>query len=351
LYFFSSNPVEILNVKVEKNDVSGNASNIQELANVAKPQLVDDKYTITSNSLKKPVTLKVVTANANNADSRNYIYFEHQLDNNMSSESDYSEYIVTFNVPHTGDNRYIETVRITQYPMIYIKADPNSKPNETGGVYVNSENSKNASYGGVHGLTGNNKNPNRYIISVSALDTGSSYIIGDPRKSTVDNLNTTFASARTMQYTGDTGNRALKYYHPTVETSASENMISPQFMIASSYGVTNPISKENARNRCATYQEDGYPAGRWRLPTQAEIQYIVQLSAWGIIPTLFGTENSNTATKYWSANGAVNVTPATGTVKPSSDTSNGPVRCVYDTWYWTDKCSKKTFTWGDKATF
>jgi hypothetical protein len=24
------------------------------------------------------------------------------------------------------------------------------------------------------------------------------------------------------------------------------------------------------------------------------------------------------------------------------------VRCVYDEWYWADKCDKNTFTWGDK---
>ena len=39
--------------------------------------------------------------------------------------------------------------------------------------------------------------------------------------------------------------------------------------------------------RCAGYQEAGYPAGRWRVPTMAEINYIVQLSGWGVIPSLF----------------------------------------------------------------
>ena len=121
-------------------------------------------------------------------------------------------------------------------------------------------------------------------------------------------------------------------------------MLSPQFMIASSYGVTNPVSKNDARRRCASYQEDGYPAGRWRLPTQAEIEYIVSLSAWDIIPTLFGSEDG-TETTYWSANGAVKVK---GNSVSSGTMTEGPVRCVYDTWYWTDKCTKTQFTWGDK---
>lgn len=374
IYFFSSDPVELSDITVKWEYTAKETSKTITFAtmdNVGDPitdENGDKQYVIANDSNVDGVKNRIVqqrnandntdyrvfvtihNADVNDSKDRSYIYIEHRLDNTMDADADYTSYFIDFTVSHIGAMQYNETIKITQHPMIVIKADPNSVPNETGGVYVNNKNSD-ASYGGVHGLTGNNKNPNRYIISVSALDTGSSYIIGDPRESTVDNLNTTFANAPTMQYTGDTRNRVLTYYHPTVETSASEKMISPQFMIASSYGVTNQISKDNARKRCATYQEDGYPAGRWRLPTQAEIQYIVQLSAWGIIPTLFGTEGSNTPTKYWSANGAVNVTPATGTVESSSSTSNGPVRCVYDTWYWTDKCNKTTFTWGDKATF
>lgn len=363
IFFFSSDSVDLTEITVKWENTKENTVDTVTFANMSNAtRTVDDEtgdiiYVIQNNSAvggvdnrvtgDYKVTLRIHNADSNNADDKSYIYISHPIDNSMDSEADYTPYYIDFKVQHTNDSNYNETVKITQYPMIVIKADPNSVPNETGGVYVNNRNWY-ASYGGVHGLEGNNKNPNRYIISVSALDTGSSYIIGDPRKSTVDNLNTSFATATTMKYTGDTDDRALTYYYPTVETSASENMISPQFMIASSYGVTNSISKDDARRRCATYQEDGYPAGRWRLPTQAEIQYIVQLSAWGIIPTLFGTEGSEDATKYWSANGAVNVTPATGDVESSSDTSNGPVRCVYDTWYWTDKCSKTTFTWGDK---
>ena len=127
-------------------------------------------------------------------------------------------------------------------------------------------------------------------------------------------------------------------------------MISPQFMIASSYGVTNNIDKDNARRRCASYQEDGYPAGRWRLPTQAEIEYIVSLSAWKVIPTLFGNSSGGT-TNYWSANGGVTVNTTNGTVSAATEMSSGPVRCVYDIWYWTDTCDKNTFTWGDKNQF
>lgn len=364
LYFFSSNPVEILNVKVEKNNVSGNVSNIQELANVAEPQLVDDKYTITSNSLKKPVTLKVVTANANNADSRNYIYFEHQLDNNMSSESDYSEYIVTFDVQHTGDSRYIETVRITQYPMISIKADlnydygtdGNIENDKNGYVFVNKNNTSSSSNSSWYAVyqneladDGANANPNRYIISVSSIteELGDTYIIGDPRSNTTKNF------GNNSGITTDSNGKALQYYYPTVRDTYTNTMISPEFMTASSYGrCPNSItSLDDAEKRCATYQEDGYPAGRWRLPTIAEIKYIVQLSGWGIIPSLFSTSNNQTTISYWSAHGTIKVMDSDGSVVPGNDNSGTRVvRCVYDTWYWgTEHDAGSTkFVYGDK---
>lgn len=176
--------------------------------------------------------------------------------------------------------------------------------------------------------------------------------------------NYTYTCYRAQYYalTYGTG-RTLQYYHPTDENNArTENMVSPEFMVASSYGVTSSITKENARKRCASYQEDGYPAGRWRIPTTAEVRYVVELSAWGIIPVLFGSlpgteANATSSSDYWSANGIVNVTytrnsdgTVTGTVTSGSGESSY-VRCVYDKWYWTDKCDINTYTWGDKETF
>ena len=118
-------------------------------------------------------------------------------------------------------------------------------------------------------------------------------------------------------------------------------MISPQFMVASSYGVcSTEANLDNSEKRCATYQEDGYPAGRWRVPTQAEVEYIIQLSNWNIIPVLF-----NNNTDYWSANGTVTFNGTSF----NYGSSNTWVRCVYDTWYWgTDQLSDKTkFVYGD----
>lgn len=120
-------------------------------------------------------------------------------------------------------------------------------------------------------------------------------------------------------------------------------MIAPVFRIASSYGVTNAINFDDATRRCATYQEDGYPAGRWRIPTQAEIWYMVKLASDGKIPQLL-----TTTSYYWGGDGRA-YKPSVDYSAPTTSTSRSYVRCVYDEWYWQDKCAKTTFTWGDKA--
>ena len=120
-------------------------------------------------------------------------------------------------------------------------------------------------------------------------------------------------------------------------------MISPKFRIASSYGVTSSITFTNARYRCASYQEDGYPAGRWRVPTRSEIEYVVRLSAEQKIPTLF-----NNGGNYWAADNTICVpNSANGGSVGTGNGNSAFVRCVYDEWYWTDTCNKTTFTWGD----
>ena len=362
IYFFSSDPIDLNTAKIEWEYIGGTTSKTLTLAqksatvNNWSKEINSTTGDITyifsntdevdgiTNRIQGDYTVKVIIHNSDPSDAndRSYIFIEHYLDNNMTQYSDYTEYTFTLNVAQEN-TKYNQTIEITQYPMISIVAEPNSEPNSTGGVYGCSN------YGGIHGLTGTNTNPNRYIISVTSLSKGSSYIIGDPRNNNVSNPSGSFGTTITMGYSGDTNNRTLKYYHPTIETDVTKNMISPQFMIASSYGVTSQVGKDNARNRCASYQEDGYPSGRWRMPTQAEVEYIVQLSAYGIIPVLFGDASSNTTTRYWSANGAIGVNAYAGTTTAATDAT--AVRCVYDTWYWTDKCDKTTFTWGDKADF
>ena len=361
--------------------------------------------TWTANNNGKPITIKI-----NN--ETGIITFEHDLKNEIARTGDFTEYLISFTVAHGGtDAIYRETINITQYPMLPVKRELNADYGTTnhnqnrGYVYVNGKKNTTTSntdashygynsqtYGGTHGqLNSSNQNPNRYIISVSSL-TNDNYVIGDPRLKYVNNDlsgtgNITKESTGQKAWTAYAYNvrsavdldrwgytqyetetyyaydlystgyqNELEYYHPTEESTRTQKMLSPQFMVASSYGIcTNGRTKEEARRRCASYQEDGYPAGRWRLPTQAEIDYVVHLSAWGKIPILFGYIQSSTSwgndAPYWSANGVISVNSRSGNVQTTTSTSGVSVRCVYDTWYWDDKIPdayKNRFYWGDK---
>ena len=368
--YFSSDPVKISRIVVKRENPNGTTSVTETIATVSSPTGVTDAngdlvYTVnTGDRLSaRPLTLKVHNANTSVPSDRSYIIMNHQLLNDMSAAADYTEYTIEFDVVHQDNDNYKETVGIVQYPMLLVEAEQNSNYTENPSNYNNNKgyvilnkNSNTDELGDADGISSNagNKNPNRYIVSVTSLPEDSEYIIGDPRSASVNNLNWNnyFSSSVTMKYNGDTNNRKLSYYHPTENSSRTESMISPKFMVASSYGVTQPVSKDNAERRCASYQEDGYPAGRWRVPTHAEIEYLVGLSAKGVIPRLFGYVSTSGScgqdASYWSANSAVVVNSKAGTMNDATNTSNVSVRCVYDLWYWTDKCGKETFTWGDK---
>ena len=374
---FSSHPVKISDIVVKWNDTSGTAAQVKTIASVATPSYTVDAngdiiYEVSSSSDSKnrlaarPLRLRVHNAESSDGEDHSYIYVEHALLNDMSADADYTQYTITFNVHHDGDTRYNDDIKVVQNPMILVVDElnsnyadsPNNYNSNKGYVYVNDGGTM---FGSANGISSNagNKNPNRYIISVTSLVTDE-YIIGDPRTAAVDNLTWNNNSARlatnkpTMKYSGDTNNRSLKYYHPTEDGSRTERMISPRFMIASSYGVTSDVSKENAERRCATYQEDGYPAGRWRVPTQAEVEYLVGLSAKGVIPILFGYVSTSDSygddVSYWSASNAVVVNSEAGAVwLPTGSVTSASVRCVYDVWYWQDKCNRSTYTLGDKS--
>ena len=146
-----------------------------------------------------------------------------------------------------------------------------------------------------------------------------------------------------------TVSRTLQHYYPADPSERTANLMAPSYRIASKFGgieYYDGISYKLAQFRCASYQEDGYPAGRWRLPTRGEIRFIAMLSAKGAFTYLFST-----GSYYWSANGAVQVTNGDVTDQPKRNYALA--RCVYDTWYWGEEDRLKeedrgTFTWGDK---
>lgn len=202
-----------------------------------------------------------------------------------------------------------EFIEITQYPRRYVTARTS-----TGNPYRGSES----------GGSGQN-NYNLYRITTVIGDTpvpgapvGS--IIGDP-----------------VDPTDNEGK--------TMNTDEANNIISPDFIIASKYGVTQPRKfnvddpgflgwgrAESGVTRCSKYYEDVYgpgraKGGRWRLPTRAELQYIQQLQT-----------NPNSAVKsllegdrYWSGRSYYNFNFDNGVWNPNGNASTTAyIRCVYD---------------------
>lgn len=353
------------------------------------------------------------------------IELNHVLNSDMTSYNfDVTPYTYEVEV-HLGANNTVATyndasftkyVKIIQYPQVYVVANPNSNGGASSGdgMYVNAHQGTNNTYphgyernttsqykyyddgnydlGNIRGISSSasNRNPNMYIISVSVSD---EYIIGDPRTVEVDQNfidgfykasgnytggggwgGTRYYNSKTSNWasaprTYATGNGILANYHPASSENTS-NMIAPKIRIASSYGVSSTGRSEiEARYRCASYQEDGIPAGRWRLPTAAEVKFIGTLSALGRIPYLFGSiirDNNGNAvldgngneqgqdddSYYWTANGLIHVNNGTSTCEIVTNGSGQSVRCVYDEWFWGDATTrpvaKNTFTWGDE---
>ena len=342
------------------------------------------------------------------------------------------------------NSRFQQTVKIILYPPMYVEPERSPEKSQNKGyVFVNGNdsnigvsdqrNSPTEYWKTVVAASGTNSNPNMYVITISQLDDEySDYIIGDPRTLAIDNTlsnesvksttayNSTWTSSTNQIYSkGDESryergdfdaldrynnftvptpapaifsesesDRELKYYYPTDELNQSgfkDRVIAPKLRIASSYGqIGGMTTREMGRRRCAAYQEAGYPAGRWRLPTQAEIEFITKLSSEGRIPLLFTPWKAQAVYKgkpivhnynaiygytiyanyphYWSAQGAAYIDATDGNKvkirKPqgtnaeiAGDSNNREqvaVRCVYDEWYWTDKCALNQFTWGDQ---
>lgn len=310
------------------------------------------------------------------------IRYTHTLNNNYQTDDfDYSPYTITFTVGHKDSKEawmreYDKHVTIVQKPGLYIQALPNPDGKTAahwGYVYVNNDQYTRARYDSdlknvpaaeidawkldhiwrvVHYSSGGT---DMYRIDVSVLpnlsdDTGIfEFVLGDPRQTTEadlrEGLPEPFATAPAIEG----GTRSLEHYYPTENSERTRHMLAPAYRIStkysgSEYGGT-PL--EQAKMRCASLQENGFPAGRWRVPTEAEIRFISNLSAHGVFEWQFSGD-------YWSANGAVNVNKDTKKITLKPDLKVAMLRCVYDSWYWGDDRvldSNKlpsVFTWGDR---
>lgn len=266
------------------------------------------------------------------------ITFHHAIDTDIM----FAKRVITIEVKNKeGISR---TWVVTQYPEMYIEAE-NNKANGLYNRFVygvngdrNVSDDRNNTLGNANNYEGaSNENPNQYTIYVTALDANSGYSIGDPRTDSRVDFSTYLGNS-------DSADRKLDNYRPTKEEGV-DAIIAPAFKIASSWGVVTISDRfryENAKRRCASYQENGYPAGRWRVPTEAEIEYLVDLSRDHKIPELFDGNYYASSGRHYSS--------SSGNFSTSSRT-NPAVRCVYDVWYWGEEkvgnAPYTTFIWGD----
>ena len=364
--FSTSHPVTIEIVSVSRRDFSSGdvATTLTWTPGNDKTKVTPSKGNTNAFELSKTE----ISASGSNAIFGS-MDISHVLVNNLKNDNgttnskyDYAKYTIVAKIYHTdAPTQFVEEVTFYQYPAMYIEdylntdfVDVPASGNDDdhyGYVWVNEGYN---SLGSVHGLAATNKNPNMYVITTTAF-ADTKYSIGDPRVTSVDNtLNGGTDWSAQAPAIGSTQERQLSFYYPTDNSTQTENMIAPRFRIASSYGVTNSKSYDEMRRRCASYQEDGYPAGRWRMPTKAEIEYIVMLSANNIIPKLFNDNQDETKGDYWCAHGiAYPQRSGSVTINPI-DNSNHAVRCVYDDWYWgservtsANSNTLTQFTWGD----
>lgn len=386
-----------LDVPVKHYDIYGidyvdvpvvSSNNIQIVSSTGTKQ---NLYGTNGNGVPYDVTVTpTVTVGA---DGKSSFRLTHVLDNNMYTMSgnnrvrnpnfDCTPINYTVVIKHTeGGLSKTVTVTITQYPPIYAQRDPsngyayvNSYTYRTGSLWQgynyrggrydsgNAYNNQGTNTANQLGTinTGNaaNSNYNQYVVSVSVLPVGysvagvsESIIIGDPRGGTL-RYNYLGYQAGTN---GGRDNTVQTNYKAV--SSTSQNIIAPVIRIASSWGATDPIRNyDRAEERCASYQENGYPAGRWRIPTVAEIDFLINLSDYQHIPELFSPEYHAGGQAYYDvywagghygyggkpytdrnhSNAAINLSDATE--NNSRLVINGErfqtyMRCVYDEWYW-----------------
>lgn len=133
-----------------------------------------------------------------------------------------------------------QKVTVIQYPPLYITAELS-----TGNVGTD--------VGEI--VPGNNHN--LYTITTTRSESTDGYVIGDPARYVDGKLR-------------------------TLDAEHTQNIVSPQFVVASQRGESR-VGRDHAElwedavRRCQTYYEDPYPKGTWRLPTLGELKLMGQL--------------------------------------------------------------------------
>ena len=205
-------------------------------------------------------------------------------------------------------------------------------------------------------VTAFNETNNSYtIVENGTVSAPKTYRVGDPRVSAgtlFDDLKSYLYQSSTVRNDNGTttvGAAVYKAWDTPSEILISStnkndgNVIAPKLLVSSFFNAMpsgSPCTYAETRKRAATYQEAGYPAGRWRLPTEAEIMFLYARQIDGTIPTLWGN-----GTKYWCADGRyVQIQNGVPTFF-DNDGQGHYNRFVYDLWYWGDDPQEDTETY------
>ena len=197
-------------------------------------------------------------------------------------------------------------------------------------------------------VTSFNTNNDYYIANSQEIH----YRIGDPRREASEfytgasSWDTVTNFYKYLYYSGNTESYNL-WIEPgsiliTSQLDNERDIIAPSVLVSSALNANSGLAFDTAVKRGATYQEAGYPAGRWRLPSEAEIAFIVARQRDGVIPNLYATD-----TYYWSGSGRLVYVPAdssagiTFCTPAEAQTTDTTFSCrfVYDLWYWGDEPS------------
>lgn len=297
------------------------------------------------------------------------VTFTHGLDNTRSdTDTDYDFLVQTtvVRVYHKNNPDIYEDITFVQYPAMYVTVNAGIEGkwnyiNVNGNGWENWTNSGGAGTGcptypnrngttvywvGIGGKSQASTIHNLYQITVTAFDaTTANYIVADPRAEATDitifpgynHGNSSQAPDYPVQ-PDQLGVKTIKGYRGTLVEN-SDNLVAPEFIVASHCSTcTNAdqyfYSADSGYNRCAGYQEAGYPAGRWRLPTTAELEVVGKLCAQQKLPQIFASNVSYVSASGTFKNNNGNFSPTTSQAQS--------VRCVYDTWYWKDKCTDES---------
>lgn len=291
-------------------------------------------YTITPDGRSSVTLTHDVVSNLNNATSR-----------------DVSTITYKFRIQHKNNVSSLhKDITVIQYPSIYIETL------EPGDAYVDGRKAvaNQAVQTPYYQVNYDNAATTIYHVHVSAFngdgryytprrqnvtpDVQYEYIIADPR------VNAGWGAGDIVAYgpTGTTGGTPwpVTTVQNMMVSSRTPNLIAPSFLVSSRWGRPGGgMNYETARKRCATYQEAGYPAGRWRLPTEAEVYFLFTLQSRTLITNLY-TTGTNTY-GYWASSeyvfGRGYTTGSTPDFRTLTGTEVASIRCVYDTWFWGEE--------------